>query len=86
MHTLRVHGVAIEDFHNSKLDELGPDNMEDGDFMKKGDLAAILVCSGDRICLAVLEVAGFYFDKEKSAQKIATLEDLRITAKKNQDQ
>ena len=41
--TLRVRGVALEDFHNSRSDELDPEDMEDGDYMKKGDLAATLV-------------------------------------------
>jgi hypothetical protein len=50
--------------------------MEDGDYMKKGDLAATLVQSGNKICMAVLEVTGFQFLKEKAAQTIAALDDL----------
>jgi len=41
--TLRVRGVALEDLHNSRSDELDPEDMEDGNYMKKGDLAATLV-------------------------------------------
>jgi len=74
--TLRVRGVALEDLHNSRCDELDPENMEDGDYMKKGDLAATLVRSGNRICMAVLEVTGFQFLKEKVARTIAALDDL----------
>jgi hypothetical protein len=43
MRTLRVRGVALEDLRNSRSDELDPENMEDGDYIKKGDLAATLV-------------------------------------------
>ncbi|KZP09618.1 hypothetical protein FIBSPDRAFT_963820 [Athelia psychrophila] len=82
MRTLRVRGIALEDFHNSQLNELDPDNMEDGDFMKKGDLVAVLVRSGDRICMAVLEVVGFHFDQEKGTRTIAPLEDLKTLANK----
>ena len=66
----------MEDLRNSRSDELDPENMEDEDYMKKGDLAATLVRSGNRICMAVLEVTGFQFLKEKVAQTIATLDDL----------
>ena len=79
--TLRVRGVALEDLHNSRLDELDPDNLEEGDYMKRGDLAAILVQSGDKICMAVLEVAGFQFGKEKTTRVVATLDDLEDSTK-----
>jgi hypothetical protein len=74
--TLQVRGVALEDLRNSRSDELDPENMEDGDYMKKGDLAATLVRSGNKICTAVLEVTGFQFLKEKVARTIAMVEDL----------
>jgi len=38
MQTLQVRGVALEDLRNSKSDELDPEDMEDGDYMKKGTL------------------------------------------------
>lgn len=41
--------MALEDLHNSRLNELHPDNMEDGDFVKKGDLAVILVRSVEHV-------------------------------------
>jgi hypothetical protein len=71
-----VWGVALEDLRNSRCDELDPENMEDGDYMKKGDLAATLVWSGNRICMAIVEVTGFQFLKEKVPHTIALLDDL----------
>ena len=68
--------MALEDLHNSKSEELDPENMEDEDLMKKGDLAASLVRSGNRICMAVLEVTGFQFAKEKITQTTAAMDDL----------
>jgi len=50
--------------------------MEDGDYMKTGDLAATLVRSGNKICMAVLEITGFQYLKEKVARTIAALDDL----------
>jgi len=72
-----VQGVALEDLWNSKSDELDPEDMEDGDYMKKGDLVATLVQYGSKICMAVLEVTGFQFLKEKVARIIAALHDLK---------
>jgi hypothetical protein len=74
--TLRVWGVALEDLHNSRYDKLDPEDMEDVDYMKKRDLATTLVQSGNRICIAVLEVTGFQFPKEKVVRTVATLDDL----------
>jgi hypothetical protein len=71
-----VRGVALEDLRNSRSNELDPEDMEDGDYMKKNDLAATLVRSGNKICMAVLEVTGFQFLQEKVARTIATLDDL----------
>jgi hypothetical protein len=45
-------------------------------YMKKEDLVATLVWSRNKICMAVLEVKGFQFLKEKVARTIAALDDL----------
>jgi len=76
MRTLQVQGVSLEDLQNFKSNELDPEDMEDGDYMKKGDLVATLVQSGNKICMAVLEVIEFQFLKEKATQIIAALDDL----------
>jgi len=68
--------VAIEDLYNSKQEEIDPDDMEDDDYMKKGDLAASLVQCGGKICLCVIEVTGFRFGTEKTTQTTAALDDL----------
>ena len=49
--TWHVRGVAIEDLYNSKQEEMDSNDMEDDDYMKKGDLAASLVKCGDEILL-----------------------------------
>ena len=72
----RVRGVAIEDLYNSKHEEMDPDNMEDDEYMKKGDLAASLVMCRGKICLCVIEVTGFKFGTEKTTETTAALDDL----------
>ena len=75
--TLQNMGMTLESFLNSKRhDELDPDNMDGQDFMKKGDPAAFLIRSGPKICLAVLEVLGFWFTGERVTKAIATIDDL----------
>jgi hypothetical protein len=53
--------MALEDIHNSrsKLNELDPEDLEDGDIMQRKDLVGVLVQSGHRICLAVVKVTAF---------------------------
>ena len=68
--------MAIEDLYNSKQEEMDPDDMEDGEYMKRGDLAASLVMCGGKICLCVIEVTGFKFGTEKITQTTAALNDL----------
>ena len=53
--------MALKDICNSrsKLNELDPEDLEDGDLMQKKDLVGCLVRSGHRIYLAVLEVTAF---------------------------
>ena len=53
----------------------------DVDLMKKSDLAACLVRSGPKICLAVIEVIGFLFGTEKVVKSTATMDDLEDTNK-----
>jgi len=65
--TWRVRGVAIEDLYNSKQEEMDSDDMEDNEYMKKGDLAASLMQCGDEICLCVIEVTEFQFSTEKNS-------------------
>ena len=70
-------GMTLESLLNSKKhDELDPDNMDGEDFMKKGDPAACSIQSGSKICLAVIEVIGFRFGKEKAIKTTATMDDL----------
>ena len=59
--------------------ELNADN--DVDLMKKSDLAACLVRSGTKICLAVIEVVGFLFKNDKVVKSTATMDDLEDTNK-----
>jgi len=74
--TWRVRGVAIEDLYNSKQEEMDSDDMEDNEYMKKGDLAASLMRCGDEICLCVIEVTEFQFSTEKTAHVTAALDDV----------
>ena len=75
-------GMTLESLLNSKKhDELDPDDMNGEDVMKKGDLAACLIQSGPKICLAVIEVIGFQFGKEKVTKTTATMGDLEDTNK-----
>jgi len=68
MRTLRSGGIALEDIRNSrsKLHELDPEDLDDGDLMRKTDLVGVLVRSAPTICLAVLEVTAFRFGTAKS--------------------
>ena len=59
--------------------ELNADN--DVDLMKKSDLAACLVRSGIKICLAIIEVVGFLFKNDKVVKSTATMDDLEDTNK-----
>jgi hypothetical protein len=83
LQTLQVRGWTLDDLVNSGLknSELAPEDMEEGDYMKSGDLAATLVQSGAKICIAVLKVNGFKFDKEKGTRSVASLDDLENPAK-----
>jgi hypothetical protein len=55
--------------------------MNGEDVMKNGDPVACLVQSGTKICLAVIEVIGFWFGKEKTTKTTATMDDLEDTNK-----
>src|ERR1700729_981552 len=70
--------MALKDICNSrsKLNELDPEDLEDGDLMQKKDLVGCLVRSGHRICLAVLEVTAFRFGMSKITKSTALLDDL----------
>jgi hypothetical protein len=63
--TLRVRGVALDDLHKSRFEDLDQRNLEDEDLVKKGDLVATLVRCDSKICMAVLEIAAFSFANEK---------------------
>jgi len=69
--------VAIEDLYNSKQEEIDPDDMEDDDYMKKGDLAASLVQCGGKICLCVMKSQdfGWYRENNSKQQQLDDLED-----------
>ena len=80
-HTWCVCNVAIDYLYNSKQQEMDSDNMEDEEYMKKGDLAAALVHSGDKICLSVIEVKEFQFGTDKVSHVTAALDDLEDISK-----
>ena len=67
--------MATDDLYNSKQ-EMDSDDMEDEEYMKKGDLAAALVHSGGEICLSVIEVKEFQFGINKVSHMTAALDDL----------
>ena len=78
--TWRIHNVAIDDLYNSKQ-EMDSNDMEDEEYMKKGDLVAILVHSGGEICLCVIEIKEFQFGTEKASHVTAALNDLEDISK-----
>jgi hypothetical protein len=80
--TWRVRGVAINELYNSKHEEMEADDMEDEEYMKKGDLAATLVWCGTEICLCVVEVKEFQYVGEKAVHVSMTLDDLEDSTKK----
>ena len=57
------------------------DDMEDEEYVKKGDLAAALVHSGGEICLSVIEVKEFQFGINKVSHMTAALDDLGYISK-----
>ena len=79
--TCHVYNVAIDDLYNSKQQEMDSDDMEDEEYMKKGDLAAALVYSGGKICLSVIEVKEFQFGTDKVSHMAAALDDLEDISK-----
>jgi hypothetical protein len=79
--TWRVRNVAIDDLYNSKREEMYSDDMEDEEYLKKGDLAAALVRSGGEICLCAIEVKEFQFGTEKATHVSAALSDLEDVSK-----
>ncbi|PPR04251.1 hypothetical protein CVT26_004196 [Gymnopilus dilepis] len=79
MRTLRAQGRVIEDFSKSKFkDFFDVEDVDDRSLMKAMDLVALLVRSGDEICIAVMEVTAFRFQdgKEKSIRTVAKYTDL----------
>ena len=74
--TLRVRGVALDDLHKSRFEDLDQRNLEDEDLVKKGDLVATLVRCDSIICMAVLEIAAFSFANERGLKTVASLDDL----------
>ena len=78
MRTLQSGGMALEDLCNSrsKLNELDPEDLEDGNLMQRKDLVGVLVRSGQKFCLAVLEVTAFHFGTSKITKATALMDDL----------
>jgi hypothetical protein len=79
MRPLRAAGMAVEDLRRkSRFSDLGEDLEPDsGAVMKSGDLGAFLTRCAGRICLALIEIAGFRPEKGKSdAHSIESLEKL----------
>jgi hypothetical protein len=72
--------MATDDLYNSKQ-EMDSDDMEDEEYVKKGDLAAALVHSGGEICLSVIEVKEFQFGINKVSHVTAALDDLGYISK-----
>ena len=65
MHTFRAAGAILEDFQSSKISNLF-DSVDHVSTLKTGDLSSLLVCSGAKICLTVVEITNFLVGKEKS--------------------
>ena len=61
--------------------EMDSDDMEDEEYMKKGDLAAALVHSGGKICLSVIEVKESQFGTDKVSHVTVALDDLEDISK-----
>jgi hypothetical protein len=78
-HTWHVCNM-IDGLYNSKQEEMNSDDMEDEEYMKKGDFAATLHSEG-KICLCVIEVKEFQFDTEKVSHVTAALDDLEDISK-----
>ncbi|KAF8074122.1 hypothetical protein FPV67DRAFT_1446920 [Lyophyllum atratum] len=75
MRTLRARGMTLEDFRkgqNDNQEDIPPDT----DIMKEKDLAATLVRSGSKICLAVMEISGFRTGTTKEMSLTADMNDL----------
>lgn len=78
MRTFRAQGRVMEDFHKSKFQDLfDAEDIEDQTLMKVTDLGGFLTTSGDKICLAIMEVTGFRFQIRKNGKDKA----LRTSAK-----
>jgi len=74
---LRAQGIAMEDLQKSKFanfHELLEGDREE--YLEAGNLVAFLVQSETAICLAILEVSGFRFGKEKNPRPAAKRVDL----------
>jgi hypothetical protein len=83
--TFRAQGRVMEDFHKSKFHDLfDAEDAENQMLMKVTDLGGFLTTSGDKICLAVMEVTGFRFQigKEKSLRTSAKYSDLAMQSSK----
>ena len=85
MRTFRAQGRVMEDFHKSKFQDLfDAEDAENQTLMKVTDLGGFLTTSGDKICLAIMEVTGFRFQngKEKSLCTSAKYADLATQSSK----
>ena len=68
--TLRARGVTLESLRESQ-DPNTTDVLSGDDAVVVGDLAATIVCVGERVCLAVIHIIGFTFNKSR-VDRVAT--------------
>jgi hypothetical protein len=74
--TLQVQGVAFDDLHKSRFDDLDQRNWEVEDLVKQGDLVVTLVQCDSFICMTVLVIAAFSFANERGQKTVVFLDDL----------
>lgn len=87
MRTFWSQGRVIEDFQKSNLkfeDFFDADDTDDDTVMKSTDLGAFLAYSDEKICLAIMEVTGFHFNKGKTKvfRTTAKYDDLAVQTSK----
>ncbi|KAK7037056.1 hypothetical protein R3P38DRAFT_2517108 [Favolaschia claudopus] len=76
MRTLRVRGVALEDFRSKKFENFDATEMDDDNLLKTGDLVASLVHTGGKVSLGIFMVKAIRTDSDKSTRTSISLNDL----------
>ncbi|KAJ4492024.1 hypothetical protein C8J55DRAFT_556304 [Lentinula edodes] len=77
MRTLHARGVAIEDLQNTKKEEtLDQVDLDGPDLIKSGDIVGVLVCTGNTVALATMEITGFQHGLSKVVHSFVELDSL----------